>query len=135
MARTDLTRPIIFFDGTCGLCNGFVNWMMNRDKEHIYYFAALQGKTAASLLKPEYTLDLDTIVLYKTRHSYYRSGAVLRAVSGLGGFWSVASIFLAVPRPIRNWVYRYVAKNRYRWFGQKEQCRIPTAEERSRILE
>ena len=131
----DPNQPIIFFDGVCGLCNGFVDWMMLRDKSGLYRFATLQGKTAASLLKKEYTEDLKTIILSRTHQSYYKSGAVLRAVAGLGGFWSTASIFLILPRFIRNKVYDWIAANRYQWFGKKDQCRLPTLEERGRFLD
>ena len=129
--------PVIFFDGVCNLCNGMVDFLVRRDKARRPRYAPLQGETAARVLlgpQPMPGGDPDTIVLLRDGELHYRSGAVLRIVAGLGGLWRLAQVLRAVPVPIRDVVYNFVARNRYRWFGRRDMCRLPTADERDLFL-
>ena len=125
---------VIFFDGVCGLCNGFVDFVLPRDKNKALLFSPLQSEKAAEYLSPELVEDLTTIVFYDAGKIYVRSEAVLRALAYLGSFWKILPGFLVLPAFIRDSLYRFIATNRYRWFGEKETCRLPTADERERFL-
>jgi predicted DCC family thiol-disulfide oxidoreductase YuxK len=126
----------IFFDGICGLCNGFVDWMLARDGRKIFRFAPLQGTTAAHVFGPRSnTPDAWSIVLVDETGSHERSEAVLRAVSRLGGLWWLAGLLRWIPLPLRDRVYDRVARVRYEMFGQRATCRVPTLAERTRFLE
>lgn len=126
---------IVFFDGVCLLCNGFVDFVLSRDVERKFQFPPLQGTRASELLAPELRSDLQTVVLWSQGQVLTRSDAVLTVLTQLGGVWSLAKIFWVVPRPLRDLFYRLVASNRYSWFGRRETCRLPTKEERERILD
>lgn len=130
-----LQDKIIFFDGVCGLCNTSVDWLLRRDKNQVFLYSPLQGQTAASRLSAQQLADLDTIVYYRGDKLYFRSDAALYILRDLGGFWKVMYGFIIVPRFIRDGIYKWVSRNRYKWFGKKETCRIPTREERSRFLD
>ena len=130
------THPVILFDGVCNLCNGFVQFVIQRDPEGHFQFAALQSETGRALVE-EHGLDpnrIDTVVLVENGRAHLRSDAALRIASGLGGPWPLSQAFFIVPRFIRNGVYNFIAARRYRWFGEKDQCMIPTPELRSRFL-
>ncbi len=131
-------RPVVLFDGVCNLCNGAVQFLVDRDPRARLRFASLQSARGAELLTahgravPEG--DPDTIVLIEDGVAYERSSAALRIARHLGGVWRLAYAFIVVPRPLRDLVYRFVAKNRYRWFGKTDECRVPTPELRARFL-
>lgn len=127
--------PIIFFDGFCILCNGFVDFIFRRDKKHTFYFAPLQGKTARSVLEPDCIDALESIVYVDETGCYQRSNAVLKILTRLSGVYKVFGVLRIVPRFIRDAFYDFIGRNRYRWFGKRQACRIPTAEDRGRILE
>ncbi|HWU43532.1 MAG TPA: DCC1-like thiol-disulfide oxidoreductase family protein [Bdellovibrio sp.] len=127
-------RNVIFFDGICHLCNGFVDAVILRDKTHFFKFAPLQGTTAEQLLPLKDRQDFETIIYYESGKLYYRSTAVLKILSGLGGIYRLSAIFWIIPASIRDFFYRIVAKNRYAWFGQRDFCRLPTPEERDYLL-
>lgn len=129
------SQPILYFDGVCGLCNGFVDFLIARDRNRVLRFATLQGPTAQKNLPKNLTQDLTTFVLHDSRGTFLYSTAVLQAVAKLGGLWKLVSILLVFPRGLRDWVYRWIAKNRYAWFGKRQACRIPTEEERARFLD
>ncbi|SEM90535.1 thiol-disulfide oxidoreductase DCC family protein [Lihuaxuella thermophila] len=128
---------IILFDGVCNFCNEWVQFVIRRDSRAKFRFAPLQSDTGQSLLSAR-GIDpagLDSLVLIeKNRHST-QSTAVLRICKELDGLWKVLYLLILVPRPLRNAVYRWVAANRYRWFGKRESCMIPTPEIRGRFLE
>lgn len=125
---------IVFFDGVCGLCNKFVDFLLKKDKQRKLVFTPLQGITAQRLGLPADLRDLKTVVFY-TKGSYFeRSDAVIEIFNTVGGFWKIALASRVLPRRFRNAVYDFVARNRIKWFGQKESCRIPTADERHRFL-
>jgi predicted DCC family thiol-disulfide oxidoreductase YuxK len=138
--RTDNTttaveHPILFFDGVCGLCNWSVDFVMKRDKRKVFRYAPLQGETAASQLSEKDRVDLDSVVLKTPQGLYRHSSAVVRVLWKLPGIWPVLGTLLwVIPSPLRNLGYRLVAKNRYRFFGKKETCRLPTQDEIGRLL-
>lgn len=123
--------PILFFDGVCTLCNRSVDWVIRRDRQRVFRFASLQGETAKRLV-PDAAKDLNSFVIWQNGVAWKRSDAVIRVLIGLRA--PGAKILGLVPRPLRDLVYALVAKNRYRWFGKHESCRLPTADERSRFL-
>ena len=125
---------VVFFDGVCGLCNGFVDFVLPRDLKQNLRFSPLQSESAATYLAPELTKDLTTIVFYDDGEVYLRSEAVIRALSYLGPRWSLLKIFLIIPAFARDAIYKIIATNRYKWFGEKETCRLPSPEERSRFI-
>ena len=126
---------IIFFDGVCGLCNSSVDWLLRRDKNQRFLYSPLQGITAVSKLSADQIADLDTIVYYRDGKTLLRSDAALYIVKDLGGIWALLFGFIIVPRFMRDGIYKWVSRNRYKWFGKKEACRIPTKEERARFLD
>lgn len=128
-------RPIIFFDGVCAMCNGFVDLMLRVDSKQVFLFAPIQGETARELLPP---IGEDpeqwSMVYLDERGIHDQSDASLEVYRRLGGLWAPLGWLRFVPRFVRNPVYRLIARNRYRLFGKREVCRIPTAEERARFL-
>ena len=135
-AAVDLdATSVLFFDGVCNLCNRTVDFLIRRDKKHALRFAPLQGTSAQELLDSSKFEALPSVVLLDKSGVYQRSSAVLRAVAKLGGLWPLMKVFLIVPRPIRDAVYNWIAKNRYKWFGKRDSCRLPTTEERAMFLD
>ena len=127
---------IVFFDGVCNLCNYFVDWLIKKDKKRIYNFASLQSETGKNILKKinhQYG-DYKTMILYSNQKIYTKSSAALRIISSLGGFYKVFKFLLVIPAPIRDFCYSVIAANRYKWFGKRSTCRVPTTEERSLFL-
>ncbi len=127
-------RPIIFFDGICHLCNGFVDFTLRRDLKHHFQFASLQGETAAKLLTNQERSELASVVLLMNEHKFQRSTAVLKVLIELGGFYRLLTPMLLLPPWFRDGLYNWIAKNRYSWFGQREVCRLPTPAEKDRLL-
>lgn len=125
---------VLFFDGVCNLCNRTVDFLVRRDKKRLLRYAPLQGPSAASLLHESMIEALPSVVLLENGKAYQRSTAVLRAVSKLGGLWPLAKALLVIPAPIRDVVYDFIGRNRYRWFGKRDSCRLPTQEERELFL-
>ena len=129
-------KPVLLFDGICNLCNASVQWALLRDPKGIFRYAALQSDTGQELLK-EHGLDVqnfDTVVLIDQNKVFLRSDVPLEIVRRLGGLWSALYIFKIVPSIIRNFIYNWVAKNRYRWWGRREQCMMPRPEWKERFL-
>ena len=132
---TDTVHPVIFFDGVCGLCDRFVDFVIRRDPNGVFHFATLQGEAAAERLDEADVHDLKTVVVIDSTGTHRKSAAVLSVLRRLGGFWRVAAAALwLVPRPLRDLGYTWIASNRYAIFGKKETCRLPTASERARFL-
>jgi len=127
-------KSVVFFDGVCGLCNRFVDFLIRRNIRGRLFFSPLQGITALELNLPESMKGMDTVVFVHRGKTYVQSAAALRILMELGGLWRAAWISLIIPRFIRDAVYNYVARNRYRWFGRKESCRLPSPEERKWFL-
>ncbi|MCJ8013136.1 thiol-disulfide oxidoreductase DCC family protein [Paenibacillus sp. KQZ6P-2] len=134
----DLQGPegIVLVDGVCHLCQGLTRFIIERDPHAKFRFASLQSDIGAILLeKGELPADkVDTLVLIENGQYYVRSAAVLRIVRQLKMPWPLLYVFALIPLPLRDRLYRYVARNRYRWFGKEEQCMLPTPELRKRFL-
>lgn len=131
-------KKIILFDGVCNLCNSAIQFVIKRDKKDLFRFVALQsdlGKEICNYIGVDQK-ETDSIILYEPGIAYYhKSEAALKIASYLGSFYSLSSIFKIVPKKISDSVYDYVAKNRYRWYGKKESCMIPTPELKAKFLE
>jgi len=130
------TNPILLFDGVCNLCNGAVQFVIKRGSKNILRFAALQSEAGQQILE-HFNLpkeDIFSVILVEDKKVYVRSSAALRMYKHMGGVMSLMYFFIIVPRPIRDAVYNFIAKNRYKWFGEKESCMIPTPELQSRFL-
>lgn len=129
-------KNIVLFDGVCNLCNGAVNFLIDHDKNNVLYFASLQSDFGQEVLK-DYgmkTNDFDTFVFLKNGKPFTRSQAALEVLHQLGGAWSSLYLFRFVPSFVRDSIYKLVAKNRYRLFGQREACRMPTPELKAKFL-
>lgn len=124
----------MFFDGVCGLCNWTVDFVMRRDRQQQFRFAPLQGATAEHFLGPEDRVRLHSVVIMHQGKVWRKSSAIVRMLWLLGGFWGLCGWLLwIVPRPLRDLAYRLIAMNRYRLFGEKTTCRMPTPAERARL--
>ena len=126
---------IVMFDGECNFCDSSVQFIIKRDPNSYFKFAALQSE-AGMELKEKYGISnyIDSFILIEDEKVYKFSDGALRVCRNLSGLWRHLYIFILVPKPIRNSVYKFIAKNRYRWFGKKESCMIPSPEVRSRFL-
>ena len=142
-AAGSLTAPshnLVLYDGVCGLCNRLVRFLLAIDRRNVLCFAPLQGPTAARVAeRHELPGDLRTIVYVrnfglKRERVHLRSDAVLRVLGDVGGVWSLLMIFRLVPGFLRDPVYDWVARNRYRWFGKYDECPLPSPEQRARFL-
>jgi len=130
------TKRVVIFDGVCNFCNASVNFIMDRDNNKQLMFAANQSEAGRTILMDAGMGDeeVDTVFLYDEGKLYMRSEAVLRIARYLGGGWPLLYGFMIVPRFIRDGVYKWIARNRYKWFGKQESCRLPTPAERARFL-
>jgi len=130
-------RPIVLFDGVCNLCNRSVQFIIRKDKKKQFLFASLQGKTGQEVLK-RFKLPVDnfnSFLLVEGDHVYTQSTAVLKMLKKLGGGWKLFYAFIIVPKFIRNAVYNWIARNRYKWYGKRDECMVPTPELRERFLD
>jgi len=129
-------HALVLFDGVCNLCNSAVNFIIDRDPEGYFRFAPLQSEVAQSYLtEAGQHQDLSTIVLVEEGDTYVRSTAALRIARKLTGPWPLLAVALAVPRPLRDFVYDWIADRRYDWFGKRAQCRVPTPALNRRFLD
>ena len=129
-------KPIILFDGVCNLCNTSVQFVIKHDKRAFFTFASLQGETGQRLLK-KYGLtaeDLNSFVLIINNKALTRSAAALTVARNLGGIIKLLYGFMIIPAFIRDGMYNIIAKNRYKWFGKRDSCMIPSPELSSRFL-
>jgi predicted DCC family thiol-disulfide oxidoreductase YuxK len=130
-------KKIILFDGVCNLCNSAVQFVIQHDKKDVFRFVALQSDLGQEILKhiginPK---NSDSIILYEPGIAYYyKSSAALQIAKNLDGIWHYGTIFRIIPTGISNQIYDYVAKNRYKWYGKKESCMIPSSELESKFL-
>lgn len=129
-------QSVILFDGLCNLCNGAVQFTIERDKQNLFRFASLQSNYAVEKITPFNIAseNLDSFILLENGKVYLRSTAALRVAKKLNGLWPLLYGFIIVPRFIRDTVYNYIAKNRYKWFGKQESCWVPTPELKSKFL-
>ncbi|MFT8323184.1 MAG: thiol-disulfide oxidoreductase DCC family protein [Bacillus sp. (in: firmicutes)] len=128
-------KKIILFDGVCNLCNGSVRFIIKRDPAGVFVFSSLQGEKGQKLLK-EYkiTEHLDSILLIEDGTCYKKSEAALRICRHLKGGWKLFYLFHFIPCYFRDPIYDYIARNRYKWFGKKDSCMLPTKENKKRFL-
>jgi predicted DCC family thiol-disulfide oxidoreductase YuxK len=133
--KSNNKSTILFFDGVCSLCNGLVDWVIQNETKHSLHFASLQGTTAQALLSPMDRESLETLIVWHEGQKLLRSDAVIFVLQKMGGFFGgLALIFKIIPRFVRDGVYDFVARHRYQWFGKRDSCRLPTAEEKDRLL-
>ncbi|MGB5362746.1 MAG: thiol-disulfide oxidoreductase DCC family protein [Aureibaculum sp.] len=130
-------KSIIFFDGVCNLCNNSVQFIIKRDKYKRFLYASLQSDAARDILlqfkiKNSY---LDSIILVENGKLYQKSTAILKIAKELNGFCHLNYGFIIIPKSIRDYVYGIIAKNRYKWFGKRSVCMIPTGDMKLRFLE
>lgn len=132
-----MNEPVILFDGVCNLCNGAVDFILRHEATDELRFAALQSEVGARLAKGCGLGggEMETLVLVEGERCYTQSAAALRIANHLKYPWRLLSILILVPRPWRDRIYAYIARRRYLWFGKRDTCRLPTAEEKSRFLE
>jgi len=131
-------NKIILFDGVCNLCDNCVQYVIKQDKRNEFKFASLQSEIGQKLAKERGidTSDVDSIILIEPGVAYYtKSTAALKIAQSFGGVWQLASVLEWIPEKTRDWAYDYVAKNRYKWYGKKESCMIPTPELKSKFLD
>lgn len=131
-------KQIILFDGVCNLCNRFVQWVIKRDKRDTFRFAPLQGEIGMQLMQ-EHKLHpekIDSIILVQPNAGYsVKSTAALKIGASMGGMYRALVIFRIIPVFLRDPIYDWVARNRYKWYGKRDQCMIPTPELKSKFLE
>lgn len=131
------TRKIILFDGICNLCNQSVQFVIEHDDKNQFRFASLQSDFGQNFLK-ENNLDatqFDSVVFIENDKFYTKSSAALKISKYLDGITSWLSVFMIVPKPLRDVVYSFIAKNRYRWFGKQESCWLPTPELKAKFID
>ena len=132
-----ITKKIIFYDGFCNLCNGFVKTVIGLDKKNIFLFAPLNGNHAKNLLKKNKIKNttIDSVVLFNNNSISYKSKAVIEILISLGGIYRVLVMTKIIPRAILDWLYNIVAKNRYSWFGKQDRCMVPDKKIISKFLD
>ena len=130
-------KSIILFDGVCNLCNGFVNFIIQRDKKNSFQFGSLQSAKVQELLKQyNYTsTQMSTVILLENEKIHTQSTAVIKIAKQLGGIWALFNAFIIVPRFIRDFLYNLVARHRYRLFGRRDACMIPGSEWNAKFIE
>lgn len=129
-------KPILLFDGVCNLCDGLVQFIIKRDPEARFRFTALQSEAGQQLLLEAGLAPtaLNTVVMYDDGQFYTHSNVPLQIAWHLGGIWRIFYIFKVVPKWLRDRLYDWIASNRYRWFGKKDSCMMPTPELKQRFL-
>jgi len=137
MQNIPLNKKIILFDGVCNLCDSAVQFVIQHDTKDVFRFVALQSELGHQIIKHIgiNTQNIDSIILYEPGIAYYyKSEAALQITRNLGGFFHFGTIFKIIPTSIANQLYDYIAKNRYKWYGKKESCMIPTTELKAKFL-
>jgi predicted DCC family thiol-disulfide oxidoreductase YuxK len=130
-------KKIILFDGVCNLCDATVQFLIKRDRKDVFRFVALQSELGQEIIN-YIGIDIsktDSIILYEPGKAYYyKAQAALEIASEIGGFYSLLSVFKVLPNGLSNAIYDYVARNRYKWYGKKDACMLPTPEMRAKFL-
>src|SRR5258706_8098292 len=136
MAAVIPIEKIILFDGVCNLCNAFVQFIIKRDRKKNFQFASLQSEFAKKIISDRKLDDsVKTIVLLKNNKVYFRSDAALEISRGLDGIWPALYILKIIPRFIRDEVYSFISQHRYRWFGKRDVCWLPSPDLSSRFID
>lgn len=125
-----MKHSVILFDGVCNLCNASVQFIIKHDKKQLFRFAALQSAFGQNVVNKFNLADknIDSVILLENNSVLLKSDAALRIAKQLGGIYSMLYVFIVLPKFIRNRIYDFIARNRYRWFGKQESCMIPTPE-------
>lgn len=131
-------KKIILFDGVCNLCDSAVQYVIKHDSKDVFRFTALESELGQKIIK-HIGIDqknIDSIILYEPGVAYYyKSSAAIEIVKEFGGLFHIGTVFKIIPAVLRNLVYDYVARNRYKWYGKKESCMIPTPDLKSKFIE
>jgi predicted DCC family thiol-disulfide oxidoreductase YuxK len=131
-----METPVVFFDGVCGLCNRLVDFLIRADRKRALRYSPLQGTTALDHLgaraRPEG--DYPSMVYWENGETFEKSEAALKIAAQLGGLWKLAALARLVPKGLRDALYDGVARNRFRWFGRRDTCRLPSPDERQLFL-
>lgn len=126
---------IVLFDGECHFCDLSVQFIINHDPNELFYFASLKSKVGKELLvKYQLPADINSIVLIEKEKAYVKSTAALRICRHLRGAWKFLFVFKFIPHSVRDFAYDLIAKNRYKWFGEKDSCKLPPPRIRKRFL-
>lgn len=136
MKIAEIKQPLILFDGMCNLCSSSVQFIIKRDKKKQFYFTSIQSHLGQQIIQ-YFQLDFtkaESVLLLEKNNIFIESTAALKIANQLSGFWSILYSFIIIPSFIRNSIYQLIARNRYKWFGKKESCWIPTKEIISRFL-
>jgi predicted DCC family thiol-disulfide oxidoreductase YuxK len=135
-SKSHVDQPVILFDGVCNLCNSSIQFIIRRDSRSRFKFASLQSEAGITLLEKYNisTTQLESVILIASGRVYNRSSAALHIAKNLDGLWPMLYAFIIVPAFIRNLVYDWIAKNRYQWFGKRNECMIPSPELKSRFI-
>jgi predicted DCC family thiol-disulfide oxidoreductase YuxK len=135
--KSEIQHPVILFDGVCNLCNAAVRFIIKEDKQNLFRFSSLQSTFGQSVLKKQYSAPqlFNSFILLEKDRVYTRSTAALMVAKQLSGGWPLLYAFIIIPGFIRDAVYNVVANNRYKWFGKKDECWIPTPALQSKFIE
>ncbi len=131
------SKKIVLFDGVCNLCSNSVQFILKRDRKKQFLYGSLQGEFGQAMLK-KYQLpatDFNSFMLIEGEKLYTKSSGALRMLKHLGGGWSLLYVFIIIPKFIRDGIYNWIAKNRYKWFGKKNECWLPRPEWKARFLD
>jgi predicted DCC family thiol-disulfide oxidoreductase YuxK len=131
-----MDNPVILFDGVCNLCNGAINFVLRHDKKGIFRFASIQSEAGQQLLAANGidASELNSFFLVEKGKVYKKSAAALRVVNYFAWYWKELQILIIVPYFLRDAIYDFVATNRYKWFGKRDQCMVPTPDLQKRFL-
>lgn len=129
-------KSVIFFDGVCNLCNASIDFIIKRDHKNRFLVGALQDEYSQKILSNHQVKEgyLDSLVLLESGSIYYKSTAALKISRNLSGLWPIFYPLIFLPAGLRDLIYDWIGKNRYRWFGKKNTCRLPSAEEKAKFL-
>lgn len=128
------SHDLILFDGVCNFCNNSINLVIDNDPKGTFKFVPLQSPLGESLKHKYHLSNIDSIVLISQDRAYTKSSAALKIARNMKGLWPILYVFVVLPPFLRNLVYDFIAKNRYKWFGKSESCRIPTPDLKERFL-
>ena len=131
-----MKQPIVLFDGVCNLCDGAVKFIIRHDKKKVFLFASLQSEAGQKILA-QYNFpqdELNSFILIDKGKAYTRSTGALMVAKKLNGLWPVLYSYIIIPAFIRDSIYNWIGTNRYKWFGKKDECMLPTAELKARFL-
>ena len=131
-----MNSNFILFDGVCNFCNFWVNFIIDHDDKKYFKFISLQSDIAQRILiqKKIDPLHIDSLILVMNEKVFLKSSAALQIAKNLNGFWKTLCIFSVIPSPLRDLIYDFIAKNRYKWFGKRETCRVPSKDEKERFF-